>query len=75
MEGDQGSIKHLFKSGCFKVGGLQGLRVGGIKGWRAGGFEDWRAGGLGGLQLEGWKGSKLGWFRMFKINDSFAEVV
>ena len=39
-----------------------------MEGWRAGGFE-----------LEGWRGWKLGWFRMFKINggpaNSFAEVV
>ena len=47
---------------------VPGLRIGGLAGWRA-----------GGLQLEGWSGWKLRWFRMFKINrgprNSFAEVV
>ena len=55
------------------------MRIGELEGWRAGGFEDLRAGGLGGLELEGRRLWKLGWFRMFKINggppNSFVEVV
>ena len=45
-----------------------GRLEGWMEGWRAEGFKDWRVGGLGGLLLKGWRGWKLGWFRMFKIN-------